>query len=174
MLRPVIMLKYPIQSIQDLVEKVQGTVKAKVEVKVNKVLGLPVNAQKIPIICLRHERPRTQLLYNADSIIDAHILEGVGILGDMVIYAVPFWVGEVINGSPLSGVFFRNHAYGVTLKIGKCDGRRVGSGRDGVDSQRSCLSQSRLWQGGEASCWGPDWGIRPAGGRGWNTRNNGA
>ena len=37
----------------------------------------------------------------------------------MVIYAVPFQVGEVINGSPLDGVFFRNHAYRMTLKIRK-------------------------------------------------------
>ena len=59
------------------------------------------------------------MLENADSIIDVNILEGVGILGDMVIYAVPFQVGEVINGSPLGGVFFRNYAYRVTLKIWK-------------------------------------------------------
>jgi len=43
-------------------------------------------------------------LENADSIIDANILEGVGILRDMVKYAIPFQVGEVINGSPLGDI----------------------------------------------------------------------
>lgn len=49
-----------------------------------------------------------QLLKNADNIIAVNILEGVRFLGD---YAFPFWVGEAIDGSPLSGVFLMNNAY---------------------------------------------------------------
>lgn len=59
------------------------------------------------------------MLKNVDSIIDVNILKGVGIFGDIVIYVVFFRVGEVINGSLFSGVFFRNYVYRVILKIWK-------------------------------------------------------
>ena len=46
----------------------------------------------------------------------------------MVIDTVPFGAREMINGTPLRGVFFRDHAYGVTLKMG--EGHRREGARD--------------------------------------------
>ena len=67
--------------------------------------------------------PRAQGVQNVYSIVQPYILKGIGVFRNVIIYAVTLRVREVIDGSPLQGVFLGDHAYGMTLEIQEWWGR---------------------------------------------------
>ena len=118
MAEAVVVLKNPFQSIRNLVKKERGTAKPKWEVKVYVVLRLPVYAQQVPVcgvdwykgkgrfqVRFGHKTPRAQRWQYRDCVINTNVLQRTRFLWDVVVYTIPFGVGEMINSTPFCRVF---------------------------------------------------------------------
>jgi len=59
----------------------------------------------------------TQRTDYVNGVVQANILDGIRILGDIIVNTVTLGMGEVINGTPICRMLLGDYAYRVTLEI---------------------------------------------------------
>jgi len=76
-----------------------------------------------------------QGLQGSYYVVHTNVLKRIGVLGNVIINAIPFRVGQVVNGTPLRGVLLRNNPNRMALEVRQRGGRK----RPRDPSQRDLL-----------------------------------
>ena len=114
MMKAVIVLKNPFDTIGQLVEKKRGTTQTKGQIHIHKITGLPVNTEQVPIIgvdryqsegrlevghCL--EGPLTKRLDDTNGVVHLNVGQRERIFGYVIVNAISLGVGKMVNSPPV-------------------------------------------------------------------------